>query len=212
MDQNDIDDLYILDLGDLIAGRIHLNIRLNSRIDVITQTIEISELLAEFIAKFSSNGIKVHYMNCMDNHSRIEPRKSDSLDLESLCRITPWFLKERLKGSNVEFIENNVSKNIITFDLLGHKNCAVHGHQDNLNRVVESLSLMVKENFDLILTAHYHHFSGDERNETMVLSNGSLMGTDQYAEDLRLSSKPSQNLIIVTEDNVVDDICRILVR
>ena len=58
---------------------------------------------------------------------------------------------------------------------------------------------------------HIHHFSADEINETVQLTNGSLMGTDDFAQKNRLTSKPSQNLIIVTKENVIDTICRIVV-
>jgi predicted phosphodiesterase len=71
---------------------------------------------------------------------------------------------------------------------------------------------MTKQNFDLILTAHLHHFNADEKNEIVIVSNGSLMGTDQYAKDLRLSSIPSQNLILVTDKSVVDYIHRVILN
>ena len=53
----------------------------------------------------------------------------------------------------------------------------------------------------MILTAHLHHFSADEKDDTLTISNGSLMGTDTYSKNLRLYSRPSQNLIIATPNN-----------
>ena len=50
---------------------------------------------------------------------------------------------------------------------------------------------MTKQDYELILTSHLHHFSCDEKNEVLVVSNSSLMGTDDYAAKLRLSAKPS---------------------
>jgi predicted phosphodiesterase len=162
------------------------------------------------MAYIYSKGICIEYYDCLDNHSRLEPIKSDSLDLESLTRIIPWFLKERLaiyEGININ--SNTYDEDIIDFTVLGYRVAGVHGHKDKSNKVVEGLTLLTKEHFDLILTAHYHHFSCDERNETLVVSNGSLMGTDNYAKNLRLCSKPSQNLIIVTNESVADYIKRI---
>ena len=209
--KNHIRELFVINTGDMISGNIHLQLRLNSRIDVITQTIEVSELLAEFINDLSNNFI-IKYADCLDNHSRIEPKKADSLDLESLARITSWYLKERLKdNNNVTFIGNRISNDVITFNVYGFNVCAVHGHKDKPERIAEHMILMNKENYDLILTSHYHHFSADEKNETIILGNSSLMGTDDFAEKLRVSSRPSQNLIISTQDNVVDSIFRILV-
>lgn len=205
--------LHIVNLADLICGRIHLTLRLQSRIDVITQIMDVSEILAEFITELTNHGIDIEYYDCLDNHSRLEPNKGDSLDLESLVRITPWYLKERLKDN--EFVNINANyydEDIIDFEVMGYNVCGVHGHKDKPGKVVEGLTLMTKQNFDLILTAHLHHFNADEKNEIVIVSNGSLMGTDQYAKDLRLSSIPSQNLILVTDKSVVDYIHRVILN
>ena len=68
---------------------------------------------------------------------------------------------------------------------------------------------MTKEHFDVILTAHLHHFSADEKCDSVVISSGSLMGTDEYAQRLRLYSKPSQNVIICSADNPIEVFYRI---
>lgn len=205
--QTGIKKLNVLNLGDLIAGRIHLKIRLSSRIDVITQIMDVSEILAQFLAKLS-NIVEIVYYSCSDNHSRIEPNKHDSLDLESLTRITDWFLKERLPSLTI--VENKFGDDIITLECLGHKVAAVHGHKDKQSSVVSSMTLMTKTNYDLICTAHEHHFSCDEKNETVIVSNPSLMGTDDYAKDLRLCASPAQTLIIVSQKNVIEAIHRIV--
>ena len=212
--QFNINLLHVVNLSDLIAGRIHTSIRLQSRVDTITQCIHVSEILAEFLSYLMSEGIQVHYYDCLDNHSRLEPIKAESLELESLARIIPWYLKERLSDYPITIHENKFADDIITFTAMNGKYniCGVHGHKDSPNKVVDNLTLMTKENYDLILTAHLHHFSCDEKNETLVISNGSLMGVDSYAKDLRLSSKPSQNIILVSEKSVADIIHRIVLN
>ena len=208
---NKVSKLHVLNLGDLICGRIHLTLRLQSRIDVMTQVMEVSEILAEFLNELSKY-VEIQYYDCLDNHSRLEPNKKESLDLESLTRVIPWYLKTRLNNnSKVYFNSNRYGKDIITFNCLGHKVAGVHGHDDKSSNVLDHITLMTHEHFDLMCIAHFHHFSGDEKNESVIVGNGTLMGTDSYAEKLRLTSKPSQNLIIVTPDNVIDDIKRILV-
>ena len=206
--ENGVNEIWVVNLADLICGRIHLTLRLQSRIDVITQIIEVSEILAEFLTCLRNTGMKVHYVGCLDNHSRLEPNKSDSLDLESLARITDWYLKERLDG-DVLFHDNEFSSDIINFEVMGYRIAGIHGDKDKPADVVKHLTLMTRQQYDLVLTAHLHHFSCDEQNETVVISNGSLMGTDSYAEKLRLSSVPSQNLIIVSEKSVCDAVYRI---
>ena len=204
----EIHDLYVVNLGDLICGNIHLQLRLNSRIDVITQIMEASELVAQMLAALSQVA-SIHYCDTLDNHSRIEPKIKDSLELESLARLTKWYLKERLP--EVDYIENTFGDDIVDFEVCGHKIIGVHGHKDKPSKVIDNLSLLTHQHYDLVLTAHLHHFSAEEKNETLCISNSSLMGTDQFAQDLRLNSDPSQNLIIVSEDNIAKEIIRILV-
>ena len=207
----DVTTLHVVNLSDLICGRIHLQLRIESRMEVVSQTIEVSEILSEFISELTNRGIQVEYYDCLDNHSRVEPNKKSSLDLESMAKVITKFLKCRLENNPmVNINENEYDDDIITFNVLGYKVGGVHGHKDKPSKVVENLTLMLKENFDLILTAHLHHFSCDEQNEVVVVSNGSLMGTDDHAKNLRYTSKPSQNLILVTDKSVVDYIHRVV--
>lgn len=206
---NEVYDLYVVNLSDLIAGRIHLGLRLESRFDVITQTMEVSEILAEFLAKLAKK-FNVHYYDCIDNHSRVEPNKSDAMNLESFARFIPWFLQERLsRVRNITIHENKFGEDIITFKVHGHSILGVHGDKDNVRNIIEKMSTFTEQHHDLILTAHLHHFSADENCNTLVVSNGSLMGTDTYAKNLRLNSKPQQNLIICSTKNPVKAIYRI---
>lgn len=203
--------IYLLDLGDLISGIIHLPLRIQSREDVVSQVMNVCEIISEFISKLTEY-VDIDYYSCLDNHSRIDPNKKTSIDLESFARFIPWYLTSRLKDNKrVKFINNKYSEDIITFNCMQYKVLALHGDKDKPNMMVNKLSTLTKDNYDLILTAHMHHFLADEKNTTVIVGNGTLMGTDVYSKNLRLSSNPSQNLIIVSEDNPVYAIHRILV-
>lgn len=212
---NDVKYLYISNLGDLISGRIHETIRLQNRIDVITQSLHVAQMLVELMAWFSQY-FTVRYISTTDNHSRLEPKKELSLDLESLTRVIDPLIKLQIENlqlkqqcGEVEFIESPYGPDIATFDVFGYKIGAVHGHKDSPKAVVNNVSLMTRANYDMILTAHLHHFSCDEQHNTVIVSNGSLMGVDEYAESLRLTNKPSQNVIIVSQESVAESIHRI---
>lgn len=206
-----IKELFVLNLGDLIAGRIHNSIRYESRFDVITQIMHVSEMLAEALTILSQH-FRINYYACSDNHSRLEPNKSDAINAESLCRITDWHLATRLRDNvNISINKNKFDEDIITFNAFSFKIAGVHGDKDQPRSVIEKIDLLTQQHYDLICTAHLHHFSGDEHCDTVVIGNGSLMGTDSYSKNARLHSRPSQNLIIVSEDNVIKHIDRILV-
>ena len=212
---NKISTLYIANLGDLISGRIHETIRIQNRIDVITQSLEVAEILARLICELSQY-CSVKYISCSDNHSRLEPKKESSLDLESLTRVIDPLLELRIKNAqlknecgDVEFLNSPYGHDIATFTVFDYQVGAVHGHKDSPKNIVSNLSLMTQKHFNLILSAHLHHFNCDEQNNTLVISNGSLMGVDDYAETLRLTNKPSQNLIIVSNECIAEAIYRI---
>lgn len=199
----EIKKLHVINLGDMIAGRIHSQIKMESRVDSVTQIMEVSELIAEFLQDLSRS-TRVEYYEVLDNHSRIEPNIKESLELESLARITGFYLKQRMKDNpNVNVNDNEFGLDIASFNVLGHNVAGVHGNKDKQKTVINSLTLYTKEFYDLILTAHMHHFSTEEQNETMRISNGSLMGTDSFAQKLRLNAKPSQTLIVCTKENPV---------
>lgn len=196
--KNDINKLYVLNLGDLICGRIHLTLRLESRIDVITQVMQVSEILAEFLFNLS-HFVEIEYYSCSDNHSRIEPDKTNSLDLESLTRIIDWYLPERLKQTtNIHFMtKTNYDDDIIQFNIGDTLIGAVHGHKDSFTNVANNLRAMSGDDFNMIFTAHQHHPQMSQENCTLVIGNGSLMGVDTYAKNLRKTSRPSQTLVVL---------------
>ena len=207
--KNNIHKMTVLNLSDLIAGRIHTQIRIESRIDVISQVMQVSEILAEFLSSLSKYCV-IDYYDCLDNHSRLEPNKKESMDLESLVRVIPWYLKERLAdNSAIKICDNEFGADIITCKVAGHDIIGVHGDNDRPTNALERLSLMTHRHYSMLCTAHLHHFSADEQHQSVVISNSSLMGVDRYAEKLRLTSDPSQTLVLASKENVCEVIYRI---
>ena len=204
--RNNIYKLYVLNIGDLISGRIHSEIRIDNQEDVITQTIEVSEIMAEFLNTLSKYAI-VEFHSVSDNHSRIEPNKKESIDLESLHRIVPWFLKTRLADNDrIIIADNKYDEDISVFECENWTVAMAHGDKDKLTNITAHISQMTGEHIDLICTAHMHHFACDEVNQCMIISNPSLMGTDTFAKNKRLTSRPAQTLILVGKKAPIEDI------
>lgn len=205
----DIRKLTVVNLGDLISGRIHSQIRIQNRVDVITQTMEVCEILAEALSQLSSVA-EVDFYSVTDNHSRVEPNKKESLEIESFARIINWYLEARLsKSENIHIMNNNIGNDVASFNVYSHKYIGVHGDKDKQSNINDKLSTMFSMHPDVILSAHMHHFSADEQNRCVIISNGTLMGTDEYSYGLRLSSIPSQTFIVVSESNPTEYVCKI---
>ena len=206
---NNLDELIVINLGDMISGRIHLPLRLHSRIYTVTQTIEVSEIIADMLTDFSKR-LSVTYYSVEDNHSRVEPNKRDSLETESFSRIIDWYIQERLKNNpNVKFEDNSIGPDIALFNVFNYTVAAVHGDRDPQRGIVDKLNSYLQEHLDMVISAHMHHFSADENNFTEFYCNGSLIGQDQYANDLRLNSRPSQLMFIATPENLTQVIYKI---
>ena len=200
--ENKIKTLHIFNLGDLISGRIHAQLRMQSRMDAVEQTIKVATLLYEFILQLRKHDFIIEYYDCLDNHSRVEPNKKESLQLESFAKIIHWHLESMFETvPDITVHENLFGDDIICADILGHRVVGVHGDKDEPKKVVKDLSSLLGFKPDLICTAHRHHFAADETTRCPVLCNPSLMGQDQYALDGRLDSTPAQLFVVLTEDN-----------
>lgn len=209
-DKENITNLIIVNLGDMISGNIHLPLRINNRRDVVSQTIEVAEILAEFIYDIIRTERNVEYHSVVDNHSRVDPNKADSISSESFYRFIDWHLLNRFeKCMNFKMVNNTLGDDIISFDVFNHKVVAVHGDKDPQRGIINNLNSYTRDHCDLILSAHLHHFSADENNNTEFMCSGSLIGTDDYAHKLRLSSMPSQLLLVSTPENITDVIYKI---
>ena len=57
-----------------------------------------------------------------------------------------------------------------------------------------------------ILVGHTHSYKDINDSNIYITVNGSLMGSDEYAVNLRKITKPSQNLIIYDEDRCIIEI------
>ena len=204
-EKNNIDTLIVNGLGDYINGYIHLPLRIYSQEDVISQTMDVAEILAEMLSEFSEH-FNVVFTTVYGNHARLMPNKKENIDLESLERIIPWYLQTRLADNARIKIDSEKSVDD-DFSLLYAGKwsfAAVHGDKDRVDSVTKNLTLMMDRKFHCIITAHKHHFSADEQNGCLVISNPSLIGVDEYSKNLRLTSSPAQTLIIVGEYTPVE--------
>lgn len=198
----EVETLNVVLLGDLVSGNIHTLTRIQNQTDIISQVQEVSEFVSEMLYEFSKY-FNVEVYNVNDNHSRITPDKKENLPTETFCRIIEWYLKARLHDNeNINFNDNKYGLEIATFDVYNTKFAATHGNLDKMGSVVQDLTLMTKQFYDVVLTAHLHHSSSDETHSTDIISNPSLCGVDTYSLSLRRTSKPAQNLLIVNQEGI----------
>ena len=196
--------LNIVNLGDLISGIIHTTIRLEQEFDVINQIMNASEVLAGVLYELQSVAPEVIYRSCTDNHSRAIANKNEAIEKENFFKLIDWYVEERIKDTNVKFVNDGLNSEIGKFDLLnGKKVMFAHGHNDNPNRIFQSFIGATEEYIHYVLLGHYHNEKVKNFQNMRVFINGSIVGTDDYAASKRLYTKPSQMLLVFDEDNVI---------
>ena len=202
---NNVERLNILNLGDMVHGLIHVNSRIDQQMDVVSQVMKAAEIISSALNLLQEAAPEVIYRSCSDNHSRLNANKSDNIERENFGRLIDWFLEERLKDTKIKFINDNLDFGIGRFNLKNGKRCAfMHGHQDNVNSVLQNMVGATKEYIDYIFLGHYHTAKMKTFQNVKVFVNGSIVGTEEYALSKRYFSDPEQLLLIFDNNNVLN--------
>lgn len=197
---NNIDTLHVGQLGDLLAGTIHISTRVQSNEDVIEQTKYVSEVLAEVLSTLANEFPHIKYYNVIGNHGRTG-NKHDVGIKENFEYLVPWFLEARLRDfDNIEIVTDQ--DGYITTKIFDEEIVLVHGNYDRVDQCVTRLPQILGYVPNYIIGGHVHHNYEKEYGRTTVIVNGSLIGADDYAMQGRYGAKPSQKLLVFTEEGL----------
>ena len=196
-------DCYIV-VSELISGLIHNNLRIQNNMDLIQQFKYISELLCRVFIELQEHFDKVYVYTVIGNHSRISPKKEDSLQGENFDLLFPFYASARLQNyKNIIIEQNNICNDIAIFNIRGNVIMASHGDKDTPNKVVENFTMMFDIKPKIVLLGHRHYNAITTVGGSKVIQSGSFCGIDEYALSLRKIGKPEQYVNIVNEDGLV---------
>lgn len=184
-------------LGDLVSGVINLTARVDQEEDIISQIIQISNILVEAIYQLNKEIPEVYVYSVFGNHSRVIPNKKDNLNRENLERLIYHYIKTQL--SDIKMV-TSLNDDFLEYTIDNKKIVLVHGDKDKPDNAVLNIVRLLDYKPDEIHMGHYHHFSITDDNDTKIICNGSLVSTDDYAMSIRKSTKPSQVLRIYGKD------------
>ena len=198
--------LTILNLGDAIQGVIHTTGRIDQETDVISQVMIAGELIATTVNYLRAAAPEIVYRSCTDNHARLVADIKQNIEKENFSKLIDWFIEERLKHSDVKFVNDNLDDDIGFFKLLNNKTMLfVHGHRDkDFSRTILGLSSKLNTKIDYMCLAHFHASALKTIQGTLVFTNSSLMGSDEYASSVRLYGPAAQTLLIFENDNILN--------
>ncbi len=190
--------------GDLISGIIHSNLRIENNKTVIEQIKIASLIIAEFITKLHSYIPKIRVYSVIGNHSRLFPQKEQQIKGEYLDSLVLFNLETYFRNSvNVKICTNTLDEGIASFTLCNHLWYAVHGDKDNVNKVVEKLTMLTGRKPEGILMGHRHHNAFTSQSNVKVIESGCVSGMDNYCIDNRLVGTPEQMVVVTNKNKLI---------
>lgn len=196
------ENAYVI-LSELVSGIIHNELRIENNQNLIEQFLSVTNYISQFLAELSYHFNTVNVYICPGNHSRISPKKEDSLKGENIDHLAIPFLEAKLQNfKNIKFNENKIEESIAMFSVRNNVVMASHGDKESPNNVVQKFTLLFGIRPALVYLGHRHTNGLTTVYQTKVVESGTLAGTDNYALDLRLHSKPSQTISVVTENGL----------
>ena len=210
INSNKVKALYVLGLGDYLSGIIHTTVRIENREGIVQQVVKISEYLYQFL-EILGNCVEVFYYDITDNHGRVFSNKDENENEDNFSLFVRWYLEAKFSNSDsVHIMQNSFSNEIGTIQIYDRNYGFTHGHRDKITEIVQNISLMTKTFYDAIFMGHCHHFEANEVHGTYVYVNGTFSGTDAYANNIRKTSNPSQNVFIINPTEGIE--CQYLIK
>lgn len=193
------ENAYVI-LSELVSGIIHNELRIENNQNLIEQFLTATNYISQFLSELSYRFNEVHVYMCVGNHSRISPKKEDSLKGENIDHLALPFLEAKLQNfKNIYCHKNDVEESIAMFSVRNNIVMSSHGDKDSPNNVVQRFTLLFGVCPSLVYLGHRHTNGLTTVYNTKVIESGTLSGTDNYALDLRLHSKPSQTISVITK-------------
>lgn len=197
---NEVSVLHVLVLGDMANGAIHVTSRVAAEENVVDQLMQVSEMIAELINDLA-NAVKYTQVYCTyGNHMRTVQNKKDSIHVDNMERIIPWWLNERFKTRDDVVVCETGRDEMLRAVVCGNEVCGIHGDLDGGKDAALALSQMYERAYgrkmQYLFSGHLHSVLDTENYGITSIRAGGLCGTDEFAKNARLFSTPSQTLAI----------------
>lgn len=200
--RNDLSHLYVLSLGDLIQGMIHVSdIKLND-IPVVDCVVEISRLLAQFLNEVSAYCHIDFYAVSAANHSQTRPlgSKANEMATEDLERIIISYISDMLTMNDRVSVHTDLSRDYLHLCIFDYDCIALHGHQvRNTNTALKDYSALHQRFYSYLFMGHLHAaqeiVSGEmDGHNCETLISGSVIGSCPYADKIMKGAKATAKI------------------
>lgn len=187
-------------LSEIVSGIIHLSLRIEANQNLIEQFLTATNYISQFLSELSYRFNTVNVFVCSGNHSRMSARKEENIKGENIDLLALPYLEAKLQNfNNIKFHNNNLEESIAVFYVRDNLVMSSHGDKDQPSNVVQRFTMLFGKCPALVYLGHRHTNGMSTVYNTKVIQSGCLSGTDNHALDLRLHSKPSQTISVITE-------------
>ena len=197
------ENCYII-IGEVLSGIIHNELRIQNNMDMMQQFKYVCELITQMILALRPHFDNIYVYVTEGNHSRISPKKEDSLKGENMDILVPFYLQARfMQAEDIHIYENSDPIEIARFHVRGHLVMAAHGDRDTVENVVQNWTMMFGEKPDLVYLGHRHTNAMKTVYDTKVIQSGCVSGSDNYAIDIRKVNKAEQTVSVITDNGLL---------
>lgn len=197
--KENIDTLYIWELGDGIESILRLNSQLMKlRYGIIDSTIRYANFLSEWLNELSKY-VRINFQMTIDsNHCelRICNAPKSSFSEENMSKVMLTLIKERLKNNpNINIIENPTG---MCYSQLTVWNClGIHGEVKDIGKACDELSRLYNLPIDYLIAGHYHSMTQKDIGiNAEVLNVRSIMGANPYSVSIRKAADAGASLFV----------------
>lgn len=202
--RHDASDAYVV-ISEALSGLIHPNLRIQNNQDLIEQFLMAVNYMADFLVVLGEHFTHVNVYVAPGNHSRISPKKEESLTHENMDNLIIPFLSAKLQNfDNIHFFENEIEQSMALFSVRGLNVCAVHGDKDSFSNVASTISKFLKVRVDICLLGHRHTNAMKTDGDIKVIQSGCLSGSDEYALNARYRNRPEQAVCVISDIDGLD--------
>lgn len=197
VEEKQINELNIWELGDGIQGLIRLNSQLMQlRYGVIDSAINYGHFLSNWLNQLSKH-VRIKFQMVMDsNHNqlRLLGAPKNSFTDENMSKVIMLMIKSELKDNpNITIIENPTGLNFGQFST--HQVLGIHGEVKNLSDALDNYSRAYQTPIQYIIGAHVHHVVTSETGINQeAISIRSMVGVDPYGMSLPATSNAGASL------------------
>ena len=194
------ENAYVV-IGEIVSGIIHNLIRIENNMNLIQQFVVVINYIAEFLSELSYRFEEVNVFVTPGNHSRLTPKKDDSLRGENIDFLIIPYLSAKLQNfKNINFYTNNIDEYTALFSIRGKTIAATHGDKDDIKNIVQNITMYFSVKPDIVLVGHRHTNAMMTVYDTKILQAGCMSGSgDNYTKNLRLRNKPEQIVAVIDE-------------